>query len=68
MEVGGEFADNLSSLYNYIIDKLTEIDTENGVDNIDEVVALFAPIKDAWAAISEEDKQTAYQASQTANV
>lgn len=64
VEVGGEFAENIFSLYNYIIDKLTEIDTENGIAIIDEVSSLYLPIKDAWAAISEEDKQIAYNTAQ----
>lgn len=66
--VGGEFAENMSNLYGYMIDKLTEIDTENGLDCIDEVIGLFNPLKEAWAAIPEQAKQEAYSMSQSANL
>lgn len=67
MEAGGDFSDNMYDLYVYIIDKLTQINSENGVAIIDEVIALYSPIKDAWLAIPEQAKQEAYTASQTAN-
>jgi flagellar protein FliS len=60
MEVGGEFAENLFALYNYIIDKLVSISTENGVGILDEIIALYLPIKNTWAKIPEEAKQEAY--------
>lgn len=63
-EVGGEFSQNMYNLYNYIIDKLTEINVENGVNIIDEVIGLFGPIKDAWATIPEQAKQEAYAQQQ----
>jgi flagellar protein FliS len=64
IKVGGEFADNLYNLYNYMIDKLTEINVDNGITIIDEVIGLFGPIKDAWATISQQAKQEAYAMSQ----
>lgn len=67
MNVGGDFSQNIYNLYEYFIDKLTNIDTENGIDNIDEVIALFTPIKDAWVSIPEQAKQEAYEISQSAN-
>lgn len=63
IDIGGEFAENLYSLYNYMIDKLTEINVDNGIAIIDEVIALFSPIKEAWAAIPEQAKQEAYTMS-----
>lgn len=63
--IGGEFAENLYNLYNYMIDKLTEINVDNGIGIIDEVIALFGPIKDAWAAIPQAAKQEAYAKSQS---
>ncbi len=64
IEVGGDFSQNMLNLYNYMIDKLTEINTENGIAIIDEVISLFGPIKEAWAAIPEQAKQEAYAQSQ----
>jgi flagellar protein FliS len=60
IEVGGEFAENLYALYNYMIDKLVSINTENGITVLDEISGLFLPIKNAWAQIPEAAKQEAY--------
>ncbi|MBT1450809.1 flagellar export chaperone FliS [Glaciecola sp. XM2] len=60
LEVGGSFSENLFALYNYIIDKLVSLNSDNGIAVIDEVSALFLPIKDAWAQIPESAKQEAY--------
>ncbi|WP_371192677.1 flagellar export chaperone FliS [Glaciecola sp. SC05] len=60
LEVGGEFSENLYSLYNYFIEKLSSLSSENGVDIISEVSELFHPIKTAWAQIPEEAKRQAY--------
>ena len=67
MDVEGDFSENMYNLYGYIIDKLTEVNTQNGIEIIDEVIALYAPLKDAWALIPEQAKQEAYTASQAAN-
>jgi flagellar protein FliS len=64
IKVGGDFAQNLYKLYNYMIDKLTEVNIDNGIAIIDEVISLFGPIRDAWATISEQAKQEAYAMSQ----
>lgn len=64
LSVGGDFAENMFSLYNYMIDRLTEINIDNGIAIIDEIIALMTPIKDAWANIPEQAKQEAYAISQ----
>lgn len=60
MDIGGEVAENLYSLYDYIIEKLTTFNASNLIDNIDEVIRLFLPIKEAWQSIPEHEKQKAY--------
>lgn len=60
MEVGGSFSENMYSLYDYLIDRLTQIDMDNGIDVLDEVTSLFSPLKEAWAEIPEHAKQQAY--------
>jgi len=60
LEIGGEFSENLYSLYSYFIEKLSSISSDNGVEIISEVSELFNPIKAAWAQIPEEAKQQAY--------
>ena len=39
-----------------------------GKTNRDEVIALFSPIKEAWAAIPEQAKQEAYSMSQSSSL
>ncbi|MFC4699939.1 flagellar export chaperone FliS [Glaciecola siphonariae] len=63
LEVGGDFSENLYALYNYFLEKLSTISSENGADVISEVSELFLPIKDAWAQIPEAAKQQAYAQS-----
>ncbi|MGQ8366371.1 flagellar export chaperone FliS [Glaciecola sp. 1036] len=58
--IGGEFAENLASLYDYMIEKLIDIKAENAISTLDELLQLFTPIKEAWQQISENDKQQAY--------
>ncbi|WP_395344361.1 flagellar export chaperone FliS [Ningiella sp. W23] len=60
LNIGGEFAENLYSLYDYFLSQLAGISAENGVDIINEVLQLFLPIKDAWAQIPETAKREAY--------
>ncbi|MFC3121849.1 flagellar export chaperone FliS [Agaribacter flavus] len=57
---GGEFAENLHGLYDYMIDKLITLNQDNAIANINEVIQLFSPIKEAWQQIPEQDKQLAY--------
>ncbi|GLR70781.1 flagellar export chaperone FliS [Agaribacter marinus] len=59
-KAGGEFADNLHDLYDYMIDKLITVNQENTISQLDEVIQLFYPIKEAWQQIPEQDKQLAY--------
>lgn len=60
MDVGGEFSKSMFSLYDYIIGQLATVKPDTFTDTIDEIIALFLPIKNAWQQISEEDKQKAY--------
>ena len=59
---GGEIADNLEMLYEYMIRRLTEANLKNDGTILDEVVNLLKPIKEAWDAIPEDVKQQHQQA------
>lgn len=59
-EQGGEIASNLDSLYDYLVIRLSDANTQNSIEILDEVNELFSPIKDAWDGISEEDKQKGF--------
>ncbi|WP_100642155.1 flagellar export chaperone FliS [Alteromonas facilis] len=62
MSSGGEVADNLYSLYDYMVQRLTDANVENSLQIVDEVISLLSPIRDAWLQIPEEAKQQAYEA------
>lgn len=55
-----ELAQNLDSLYLYMIDRIHQASSEMSVAPLDEVIALLLQIKGAWDQISESDKQEAY--------
>jgi flagellar protein FliS len=61
MEAGGELSDNLFSLYQYMIDRLTDANIQNSLNIVDEVINLLLPIKTAWTQIPEEAKAQAYE-------
>ena len=62
LELGGEVAQNMFALYNYMIERLSSAHISNDVSMLDEVSSLLAPIRDAWVQIPEEAKQEAYEA------
>jgi flagellar protein FliS len=51
-EQGGEIAENLSSLYDYMIRRLMLANLRNDVEAIEEVEGLLTNIADAWKQIS----------------
>jgi flagellar secretion chaperone FliS len=57
MEEGGAMANNLDSLYAYMVRRLAESNVSNDVEALDEVTSLLLEIKSAWDAIPEEVKQ-----------
>ena len=51
---GGEIAETLSSLYEYLVRKLTEANLKNDVTILDECISILKNIKDGWDGISQE--------------
>lgn len=51
-EKGGEIADNLSSLYDYMIRRLLQANLRNDTQAIEEVEHLLTNIAEAWKQIS----------------
>jgi flagellar protein FliS len=45
---GGDIADNLDDLYDYMIRRLVRSNSENNPDLLDEVISLLRSIKSAW--------------------
>ena len=57
-----EVAENLFSLYDYMVQRLTDATVQNNLQIMDEVIGLMLPIKTAWSQIPEDAKQDAYEA------
>ncbi len=51
---GGALAANLDSLYDYIIRRLTQANSENSVEQLDECSRLLGEIKSAWDMIGKD--------------
>ena len=45
---GGEIADNLDDLYEYMVRRLARANAENNGDILDEVISLLHSVKSAW--------------------
>ena len=52
-EQGGEIANNLDMLYDYMVRRLYAADVEQSVEAIDEVASLLKEIKTAWDAMPD---------------
>ena len=50
---GGELAQNLNDLYNYVTARLFHINAHNDLEALDEVQGLMRDIADAWRALPE---------------
>jgi flagellar protein FliS len=52
-EQGGEIANNLDMLYDYMIRRLFTANVEQDLEALDEVISLLKEIKTAWDAMPE---------------
>lgn len=57
--VGGELAQNLSSLYDYMVIRLVVANLKNDMAALDEVARLLADLKEAWESIRPNAGQAA---------
>ncbi len=62
LEVGGETAQNMYALYEYMVERLNDAHIKNDLKMLDEVTSLLTPIRDAWLQIPEDAKQQAFEA------
>jgi len=56
-EAGGEIAENLDNLYDYMERRLLEANINNDISILDEVISLLSEIKGAWDIISTDNAQ-----------
>ncbi|MCC5857854.1 MAG: flagellar export chaperone FliS [Ectothiorhodospiraceae bacterium] len=54
MQRGGELAENLSGLYEYMQGRLLQANLHNDTDRLDEVARLMREIKAGWDGIADE--------------
>lgn len=54
MDKGGEIAENLNSLYDYINRRLIEANAANDIEILNEVYSLMSEVKQGWDAIPAE--------------
>ncbi|WP_374013922.1 flagellar export chaperone FliS [Pseudoxanthomonas koreensis] len=65
-EAGGDLAGNLSSLYDYLVQRLTEANLHNDHAALDEALSLLGEIDAAWNAIPAGQRQHAPATLETA--
>ena len=53
MQAGGEIAQNLDDLYEYMVRRLVRANVDNNLDILDEVASLMRTVKSAWDEISD---------------
>lgn len=58
MDNGGEIAQNLAALYDYMQRKLLEANAHNKSENLDEVLSLINEIKAGWQAIPQDTRNS----------
>ncbi|WP_217127053.1 flagellar export chaperone FliS [Hydrogenophilus thiooxidans] len=62
-EAGGELADRLAALYDYIAERLTHANALNNAAPLKEAANLLRTIRDAWAEMPEEARKKTYATS-----
>ncbi|MDR2625821.1 MAG: flagellar export chaperone FliS [Zoogloeaceae bacterium] len=57
VQAGGELAERLSALYDYMVSRLLWANMKNDVPTLDEVQSLLGEIHDAWRQIDPDKQQ-----------
>lgn len=59
VEAGGEIAQNLVALYDYISSRLLHANLKNDIESLDEAARLLTELKHAWEILEQRDKPAA---------
>ena len=59
LENGGEIAQNLMALYDYISRRLLHANLKNDVKSVDEAARLLGELKQAWEVLEQRDRPPA---------
>ncbi|MBI2277474.1 MAG: flagellar export chaperone FliS [Dechloromonas sp.] len=59
MEAGGELAERLAALYDYMTQRLLFANLKNSLATLDEVMELLTSLRDAWAQIAPNEQAAA---------
>jgi flagellar protein FliS len=65
--VGGDLAQNLSSLYDYMVRRLVDANLKNDITILDEVAGLLAELEEAWGSIRPNYVQSVTQPKMAAS-
>lgn len=63
MERGGEIAQNLSQLFAFMLNRLTQVDIRNDPKPAEEVIALLQPLHDSWKELAKNGGKETGQAA-----
>jgi flagellar secretion chaperone FliS len=65
VDKGGEIAQNLESLFSFMLTRLPEVDIRNDPEPARAVIGLVEPLRDAWRELAKREGSS-YAAVQTA--
>ena len=63
LKTGGEIAQNLDDLYDYMTRRLARANVENNTDILDEVASLMRSVKSAWDELPKKLEMSANSAT-----
>lgn len=67
LEKGGEIAQNLDDLYDYMTRRLARANVENNPDILDEVSSLMASVKNSWQQVPSNLDEKTWNSMQNKN-
>lgn len=66
IEKGGEIAENLSSLFGFMLRRLMEVDIKNDAAAAQEVIDLLTPLRDSWETLARSEAAESSATAQSA--